>query len=128
MSWLADLVRDAVQTANDVVDDGGALVDVTHRAYLGQDEFGAPQYAAAVVRPALVEDYERVYRVADGKESMSQHKVTFLANVPVTTQDSLTLPDGTTAPILDINGLQDGTHGGRYLTIVVLGTSVRSQV
>lgn len=121
---LADVVRGAVAIANGVT--AGLQVDVTHTPAGTTDWRGAVTPGTPVTRTAIVEEFIRLYKMSDGTEVASRHKVTFLENVTMQMGDSLVLPGGMTGPILDIDGMLDPA-GGRYLTVVVLGDLVASR-
>lgn len=117
---LDDLVRGGVALAKRLTAD--VQVDVTHEAYASQTQSRKPTYAAAVVRKAIVEDDQQLVQTEDGKEALTETKITFLERVTVTLRDKFTLPGGVTGPTLKFGGLND-PEGGRYLTEVWLGSS-----
>ena len=116
---LDDLVRTAIATAKTVTAD--LQVSVTHAAFSSVDGYGKPSYASGVSRKALVESANRLIRTAAGQEVLSRTKVTFLSPVSVTTKDRITLPDGSTGPILDVRGLVDPSTSAPYMVEVFLG-------
>jgi len=97
---------------------------VGHEAWLSQDALGAPVYATRVDVPALVEHKSRLVRAADGREVMAATKVTVLQPITIAPVDRLTLPDGTTPPILTVEGLVDpaaAVAGQPYLASIWCG-------
>jgi hypothetical protein len=120
---LDAIVRRAVAKANTIT--ASLQVEVTHEARTGQDTYGAPTFAAAVARPAIVERKQKLIRDTNGQERLSQHKVTFLQPVTLDVRDRITLPDGTTGPILDIAGLVDAGTNAPYYAEVLLGDGSR---
>jgi hypothetical protein len=123
LAGLATIITNVVAIAKGVV--GDLLVDVSHTAWAGQDGFGRVIPGATVVRQALVEEYVRTYHYADGTAKDSRHLITFLEPVDLTLQDILTLADGTTGPILSIEGLFN-PQVQRYVTSVAMGVHGKS--
>jgi hypothetical protein len=124
---LDDLVRGAVATLESVTSTGGLQVTVSHRAYVAQDALGDGEpYATAVPRTGIYSDRKQQYHSADGTEIQTQSRIVFLGNIPMSANDLITLPDGTSPPILEVKGPLNRT-GGRYLTIVVFGQALRAQ-
>ena len=116
---LDALIRSAIATAKTITVD---LQDtVTHAAYSSQDGYGKPTYASGVSRPAIVEKKARLFRTDGGQEIVSRHKVTFLQQVAISTKDRITLSDGSTGPILDVQGLMDPSTSAPYMVEVWLG-------
>lgn len=126
---LQDIVRSGVALAHGVTD---SLQDtVQHYPWTGHDKFGKPTYGAAVVRKGLVEYRAELRRNPNGQETMQRAVVTFLTPItangaagrqePIDLRDKLVLPDGTTGPILDIQGLNDPGTQRPYLYVVALG-------
>lgn len=123
-------------TANRIT--SGLQVNVSHEAWISSAVAGAaPSYAPAVSRPALVEKKQTLIRpgraqgMPGGEEVMQQHLVTFIGPIPgngadgrqepIDPRDRITLPDGSTGPILDVRGLTDPATNGAYLYQVSLG-------
>lgn len=121
---LADIIRSAVATANDITLDLQATV--THYAWISADATGKPTYASGVARKAIVEHRTKTIRNATGQEVVGRHKLTFLVvptangtsgrREPIDPRDKFVLPDGTTAPIASIEGVTDAesTTGRNY--------------
>ena len=116
---LDAIIRSAITTAKTVTADLQA--SVTHEAYSGLDAYAKPTYSSGVTRKALVESKQRLIRTDDGREVLSQTKVTFLSPVSLSTKDRITLPDGTTGPILTVEGMVDPSTSAPYLLEVWLG-------
>jgi hypothetical protein len=128
---LADIVRNGVALANRLTADLQA--EVTHEAWTGQDDTGAPTYASAKTRTAIVERRQRLRRSPSGQELMSRHVVAFLAPIaangaadrqePIDPRDRITLPDGSTGPIIDVVSTVDSESatGHGYMYEVYLG-------
>lgn len=120
---LLDAVRAGVAAANKVTAD--LQPNVLHEAAIVpavRDVFGNPARAAAVARPGLVEDSRKVVKTASGELVQARAKITFLdPAVVVQSDDKLTLPDGTTGPILEVRGFVDRGTGKPILSEVYLG-------
>jgi hypothetical protein len=116
---LDALVRSGVALAKQLTAD--LQVSVSHEAVSSRDLRGKPTYAAAVSRPAIVEKKQRLVRDTTGREVMCSHVISFLQPVSLSVEDRLTLPDGTTGPILSIEGLVDAGTNARFYVIVYLG-------
>jgi len=107
--------------------------DVTHTAWIGQDGFGAPEWAPDRQRKALVERHLRRKIFVDGVPVEVQTKLTFLEPVepngapdriePLDPKDKIVLFDGETGPIYLEDGMHDPKTGQPYLLEVYLGVS-----
>lgn len=120
MAGLADLVRDAVRTANTVT--ASLQATVTLHGWDGTlDEFGKPSLVA-VTKQALVEKKQRMVRAMNGQEVMSSSYVAILEPVTISAYDQVTLP-GETEPrnILNFSGLVDPTTEAPYYAEIYLG-------
>ena len=87
-------------------------------------------YADPVELPAIVDRKQQSVRTASGEMSVSRSSVLFLdiealvratGGSGVGMFDTITLPDGTTGPILDIKGFVDRSTGHPISTEVFLG-------
>lgn len=116
---LDALIRSALRTADAVT--AGLQATVGHAAYVSQDAFGAPTYATAVSRLAVVDLTEKPVRTVEGHERLSTARITFPRPVAVDLRDRFTLPDGRTGPVLTLSGVADPSTGTRYATEVALG-------
>ena len=126
---LADLVRSGVAIAKSVTSDLQA--DVTLEAWTGSTASGGSTFATAVTLPAIVEMKQRLKKLATGDVVMSRAVVTFLEPVtangatgrrePIDPRDRITLPDDTTGPILDVEGMVDAETDAPYMSSVFLG-------
>ena len=128
---LADILRSGIATINTITADGELQVDVTLEAWTGSDSHGAPTYAAGVTIPAIVEMKNRLINIANGEQVQSRATVTFVRPVtangatgrrePIDPRDKITLPDGETGPILDVQGVFDSSTDAPYMLEVFLG-------
>lgn len=125
---LLDVVRSAVKIADDVTKPLQALV-VFERC-TGTNGYGDLTYAAAVSLRAVVDWKQKQLRTMTGVLSVSRASVMFLdiaalsaatAGLGVDDLDRITLPDGTTGPILDMSGFIDAGTGQPIATEVYLG-------
>lgn len=113
------LVRSALSMAHTLTE---SLQDtVSHEAYASQDGFGKPTFSSAVSRTAIVEKRTRKMVDATGREVLSTAKITFLQPVAIDQRDRLTLSDGTTGPILSIDGLMDPSTSKPFYRSIYLG-------
>ena len=106
---LADILRSGIAIADTVTK--GVQVNVTHEAWTGQNGHGTETYAAAVTRKAIVDLTRKQRPTASGKLVNVVATVIILEPVlpngaagrfePIDPRDKLTLPDGTTGPILN---------------------------
>lgn len=105
------LLDDVVALAYNVTDSLGLQAVITYEKYLSTDGAGKKAYVAPTSIKALVENKQRQIRGADGQLGMSRAKVTILdPSIVVSVFDRITLPDGTTGPILDISGFINSVH------------------
>jgi hypothetical protein len=126
---LDSVVRSVVATANAVTSSLQATVQ--HAAWTGNLQDGTDSFATAVPLQALVEFKQRLRRLSTGREVMQQAVVTFIGPVtangtagrrePIDPRDQITLPNGYSGPILDVEGLVDPSTSAPYLVSVVLG-------
>ena len=131
MAGFADILRAGIATANSVT--ATLQATVQHYAWISDDGFGTNSYAAAVPRQAIVEEKQRLIRQGDGQYMLSRAKVTFIFPIPangaakrqepIDPRDKIVLPDGTTGPIIDIEGVVDPDTGKPYISEVWLGTT-----
>jgi hypothetical protein len=134
MAGFADLVRSGIALANSLT--STLQVEVTHEAWTGQDGYGKPTYAAPIKRTAIVEQKQRWIRNRDSSVMAVMPKVTILGPItdngaanrrdPIDMRDIITLPDGTTGPIQDVEFIMDPETNRPYMYEVTLGTSTSS--
>jgi len=125
---LLDVVRAGVKIADNVTKDLQPMV--SYQRWTGQDLLGDKTYAAAVNLRAVVDWQQRQVRTTAGLLSVSRASITFLdvdallaatAGQGIDDNDVITLPDGTTGPILDMGGFIDRVTGIPVATEVFLG-------
>lgn len=123
-----DLIRTGVSLADSLT--GSLQATVAHQAWTGSDGFN-DTYAASVDRQAIVERKNRERQTADGRTILTTAQITFLRPIaaqgaagrqePIDSRDKLTLPDGSTDPIADVEALLDPDTGRGYYAVVWLG-------
>jgi len=80
---------------------------ITQRVYVSQDLAGAPTYGAPFTRPGRMEWKPQRIPMGTGEERVSRAKI-FLEPTPsISVHDRLTLPDGTSPPLLLIYPAHD---------------------
>ena len=128
---LDSLIRRGVATANRLM--ASLQPNVTFEAWTGEDAYGAVTFATGVPTPALVEQKQRLHRTASGREVVTKAKITILRPIapngatgrtePIDSRDRFTLPDGSTGPIVDVEGFVDRGTGRPYFAEIFLGLS-----
>lgn len=128
MSLIA-LLRKGVKIADKATKSLQSVVTLRH--YTGsQTLLGDKSYTSAVELRAVVDWEQRQIRTSGGVLSVSRAMVLFLdvAALSAATnaqgvddEDIITLPDGTTGPILDMGGFIDPGTGRPLATEVYLG-------
>jgi hypothetical protein len=117
---LDDLVRSGVALANRLT--GSFQGTVQHRAFVSDSTTGGPpNFSAAVPRQALIVLGQKAMRTKEGEDVVRYALVTFISPVVVTVRDEITLPDGSSGPVVDIGGLLDSDTGRPYFPEVSLG-------
>lgn len=125
---------------DDLVRSGVALADsltaplqgtVTHEAWTATTALGEKTFAAGVGRKAIIELKTRERQTSDGRTILTTAKITFLRPIaahggagrkePIDSRDRLTLPDGSTDPVADVDALIDPDTGRGYYATVYLG-------
>jgi|SRR3990167_49144 len=131
---LLDVVRGAVKVADQVTKPLQATV--IFKRCTGIDGYGACTFAASVSLRAVVEWKQKQVKTMTGELAISSSSVLFVdaaalaLATPATSataagrvgeQDVITLPDGTTGPILALDGFADAGNGRTVYTQVYLG-------
>ena len=125
---LLDVLRSGVRIADQVTKPLQASVSFAR--YLSTDAYGTKTYAAPRTLKAIVDWKQRQVRTSTGVLSVSRASVIFLDIVAlvaatggdgVDDNDVITLPDGTTGPILDMSGFIDAGTTHPLATEVYLG-------
>lgn len=129
------MVRNGVATINRVTK--SAQADVVHKAWIGQDNYGEPNYADQSLGSdggplkAVVELKQSLRALPNGTTVLTKARVTFTEPVPVNgtagrtepidPRDLIVLPNGITGSIVDIVGTVDPETSEPYTVEVWLG-------
>jgi hypothetical protein len=133
---LNDLIVSVVKIANNITKP--LQGDVSHYPWIAQNRFGSASHQAPfgepIVRKAIIEQQARWRQLPNGNMVSTYAHVIFLepfAHInapnrknPVDPRDRLILPDGTTGPIVDIDGLFNPGSGSLYFCEVWLGGQI----
>jgi hypothetical protein len=112
--------RDAVATADELTAD--LQVGVLYEAFVDDDQFGTPTYAAPVTLQAMVSEGVKPRETTTGQVIVTKAHILFQRPMLVTARDRFTLPSGLTASIVDTDAASlDPTTGRGYYTGVWLG-------
>jgi hypothetical protein len=118
---IPSLVRRAVKTVERVA--GSVRIDVVHYPVTGGTAFG-PTYGDPIPREAFMEFAAEGVTLADGTETTSRAKLTFLEPVAVGDRDQFVVPDGAGGTVRmnvqNVKGPMDTTKVP-YQTEVLLG-------
>lgn len=90
---------------------------VTFEQALSRDEYGLLTYAAGVSRLGYIVQQTRRLRLPDGSEVVSRGTFLFPGPLVASTDDRLTLPDGTQPPILRVYEQVAGDGTVRYTEV-----------
>mgnify|MGYP006909292629 CR=1 FL=1 len=125
---LLSVVRSGVAIANKVTKPLQGTV--SFERYLSQDAYGTRTYEVAVSLLAIIDWSAKSVRTSSGELTASRASITFLDIVAlnaatdgngVSDEDVITLPDGTTGPIIDLRGFIDAGTGHPVATEALLG-------
>ena len=122
------IIRSAITVANSVTTSLQATV--THRAWIGEDGYRKPTYAAAVELTAVVEHKPRLIQRGEDRELVQAIVLTFVTPIaahgangrqePIDMRDKITLPDGKTGRIVEVRGTVDPSTSLPYMVEVVM--------
>jgi len=109
----------------------GLQVNVVHEPWIGQDGRVKPIFDTAVTRPALVQFRRPQQLRSEGQQIAARVILSFFGPVapngaigrrePFDPRDKITLPDGTTGPIVDVQSMPAPDTNEPLLTVVYLG-------
>lgn len=125
---LLTILRSGVEIANKVTKPLQATV--SYKRYLSSSGTGTKTYAPTVQLKAIVDWRQKQLRTQSGILSVSRAAVLFIdiaalfsatAGNGINDEDIITLPDGTTGPILDMGGFIDAGTGHPIATEIFLG-------
>jgi len=126
---ILDALRAGVKVADSVTKPVQADV-LFARAVADASGYGAWTFPSSVPLKAVVDWKQKQLRTGEGVLSVSRASVLFLDIVAlvaatggegISDNDRITLPDGTTGPILDMSGFIDAGTGHPLATEVFLG-------
>jgi hypothetical protein len=133
---LNDTIAKVVGIANKVTKDlQGAI---SHYPWIAQNAFGSVQsqspFGQPIIRNGIIQQQGRWRQIANGNMVFTYAHIVFLepfAHIeapnrknPIDPRDRLVLPDGTTGPIVDIDGLFNPGTKSPYFCEVWLGGQI----
>ena len=131
---LGGVVRGLIPVIKGIIGGQDGLMDDLTISYWESDgsDSGDGNYSAPVPFQAVVEKKGTVVNSGSGVEILDQTYIGFIEALPkhdrgdgtdfaLIEKDVITLSDGTTGPILSIQGLMDQATSGPYVTEVYLG-------
>ena len=93
---------------------------ITHSTYSTLDGYGKQSFSAtATTYSALIQYDQKLVRSFDGTEKLSTHNAIMNSTGSIDPNDLLTLPDGSTPPILSV--LLSNDSGGQHHAEVFFG-------
>lgn len=92
---------------------------VTVQTFVGRDSYGTASYGSPITFSARVTYKNDYIRVATGEQVVSRGHIWIATVEDVTVQDLITLPDGTTPPLLAVEQIAD--ESGPLYTKVYFG-------
>jgi len=126
---LDDIIRSSVAIADNVTK--SLQVNVSHFAWIADNDFSQPDYSPEIIRKAIVEYAQRLRKTGDGQEIMQQASILFVGPIradgavdrrePIDPRDKIILPNGYTGPILSVEGVVDPDTNSLYTVEVILG-------
>lgn len=90
---------------------------VTIAPWRSRDAYGKPSYGPNATYPARVETDIKTVRTPDGQERTSNTTILIAGGPSVSLKDRLTLPDGSTPPIVSL-ATQPGPDGAALYTLL----------
>lgn len=127
---LNDIIRAGVAIANGVT--AGVQSSITWEPWTGQDGYGKQTYASPVALRAIVDLTRKQRPTGAGKVVTIVATVTILQTItenatagrhqPIDVRDRITLPDGTTGPIIEApDAVLDPGTNRPFLNTVLIG-------
>lgn len=92
---------------------------VTIKAPSSRDQYNAITFGTGTDYTCRIAQTNKIVRDAMGHEKVARHKVWLAEYVTATPEYQVTLPDGTTPPIVAVEQYPD--DNGNYLTCLLLG-------
>ena len=123
---LADILRNGVKVASKIVESVKSNVTWVH--VTARDGSGTVTATTTSTVRAIVDRSKKQIHTSSGKLAMLDATLTFVDPIgAVDPEDTFTLPDGTTAPIIDTGGVVDPATSQSFVNEVKLGTILRGQ-
>lgn len=119
-----DILRDGVVIIDSELD--SMKLDVTHAVWTGDDTKGNDSWDTPVLHRVLVSRKRRTLYTPNGTLIHVLATLQFTDAISVHPKDIFTLPDGSTAPIVETGGFVDVGTDEPFATKVVLGNAVGS--
>jgi hypothetical protein len=129
MAGFADVIEKGIAIAKDVT--ATLQAGITIEPWDGQDAQAMPSYDTAVAYDAIVDMTAHLIRDSKGEDVLAKATITILEPIsdngaagrlePVDPRDLITLPDGSTNPILNIQGLVNPDTDSGYMFVITLG-------
>lgn len=129
MADFSAILRQGVSIANTVTD--SLQVDVTYRAWTGQDGFGKPTFADAVTKSCILDSSPRIRTTTAGREYVQEAEAIFLEpftangaalrSEPFDLRDEVTLPSGKKPVAIEVLGIADPSTNLPYMITVRFG-------
>src|SRR5688572_2046525 len=133
---LRDIIAKGVATINTITKD--LQGSVSHYPWIAQNAFGSTQHQSPfgqpITRTAIIEQQGRWRQMPNGNMVFTYAHLIFLEPFehinapnrknPIDPRDRLILPDGTTGPIVDVDGLYNPGTNSPYFCEVWLGGQV----
>jgi hypothetical protein len=128
---LASIIANGVALAHKITNDGGLQASVTLEQWTGTDGFSKDTFASGVVYPAIVEKKDLLRDTSADQDVVVEHVITFICPItnngatgrrePIDARDRLTLPDGQSGLILDVQTVLNPSTGKGFYQQVTLG-------
>lgn len=133
---LNDVIAKVVAVANKITKP--LQGDVSHLPWIAQNAFGSSSHQSPfgqpIPRTAIIEQQARWHQLPDGNQVFTFAHLIFLEPFehinapnrknPIDPRDRLLLPDGTTGPIVDVDGLHNPGTKSPYFCEVWLGGTI----
>jgi hypothetical protein len=130
MAFPLEILQSGIAVADALTK--GVQAQVTLEQWTGQDEYGNETYATAITIEAVVDYKHKQKTLATGRVVNVVATLTVVGDIapnsatgrrnPVDPRDKITLPDGTTGPILDApNAVLDPSTGRGLIHEIMLG-------
>jgi hypothetical protein len=129
MADYAKILRDGVKMIK--AQTASLQPAVSLKQYTGQDVYGKPIYASAQSYNVILVQAPNIRKTTSGQVVAVSAYAAFLEPVkpngaagrtePIDTRDLITLPDGTTGPIVDVKGFIDAGTGAPMFSEVWIG-------